>query len=66
MLLSQQAKLSKNKQYTKTTKMGFVQKLRDEVVMIRNITAYLEKEEAKEKARQEKATKKDVAVQATL
>jgi hypothetical protein len=46
--------------------MGYVQKLRDEIVMIRNITAYLEKEEAKEKVRQEKATKKDVAVQATL
>lgn len=66
MLSSKQAKLSKIKQCTKTTKMGFVQKLRDEVVMIRNITAYLEKEEAKEKVRQEKALKKDVATQATL
>jgi len=45
--------------------MGYVQKLRDEVKMIRNVTAYLEKEESKEKMRQEKVIKKDVAVQTT-
>lgn len=48
--------------------MGFVQKLRDEVTMIRNVTAYLEKEEAKEKARTDNkhTSKKDIAVQVTL
>jgi hypothetical protein len=37
--------------------MGYVQKLRDEVNMVRNITIFLEKEEAKEQLRKEQAMK---------
>lgn len=43
--------------------MGFVDKLRNEVRMVRNITKYFEKEEAKQ--RRTNMKKKDVAVQTT-
>ncbi len=43
--------------------MGFVDKLRNEVRMVRNITKYLEKEEAKQ--RHTNMKKKDVGVQTT-
>lgn len=46
--------------------MGYAQKLRKEVEMVRNVTAFLAKMEANEKAHREKVTKKDVALQANL
>lgn len=46
------------------TNMGFADKLRNEVCMIRNITKYLEKEEAK--IQQITNKKKDVCVQTNL
>ena len=43
--------------------MGFADKLRNEVRMIRNITKYLEKEEAKLQQASSKKATRDVGVQ---
>jgi hypothetical protein len=44
--------------------MGFVDRLRTEVRMVRNVTKYLEKEEAK--VQQIVNTKKDIGIQTNL
>lgn len=46
--------------------MGFADKLRSEVRMIRNITNYLEKEEAKQQQASNNKRMKDAVVQTTF